>query len=514
MQLRQYQKDGINFLRSKKYALLADDPGLGKTAQAISAVEWRRETKVLVICPAQVKYHWQAQFKLWADRGAHVTSYLKEELPHSRDVYIINYDLINKKDKRLFNQLKNMRFTHLICDESHRLKNVRAMRTRRVLHKKGLRGNCERIWFLTGTPIKNRPIDLFSMLSACVPKVLKPYDSYLNYAYRYCGAYMGPFGLQTTGSSREDELSKRLNSFMLRREKQDVLDELPPRNVQTIELECSAFVKKLIKDEEENTVERAGSDDPHIFKLGEQARLRQLVALHKIDQGAKFINDCLEETKKVVVFFHHHKVKKELIQKLPKHNPITIDGGDSAAMRALKVKEFVEGEERILLGQIQAIGEGTDGLQHAASTCIFIEPSWSATDLEQCIGRLERVGQKDLVNAYILVLKDTIESQMMETVRWKEKTVEKILKQPKKEKLMHLEDRLEKVEEKLDNVISMVETFVECISYDLKDSSKIKKTKKEEPKAKEKEEPKVEEKVEEVAEVVSENEVRDRKSVV
>lgn len=462
-QLREYQKEGVTFLRSRQYALLGDDPGLGKTVQAICALDLRQtKEKVLVICPAQVKVLWQRQFELWIQfKDVGIISSSTGKLPPNQ-VLVVNYDLVIRKG--LLKMLRDHTFDTIICDEAHRLKNPKAKRTKAVLRY--LIPRTRRAFFLTGTPYKNRPVDIYSLVSRCVPELIAPYEKYLRFVFRYCGAFMDKWGLNVTGASHIDELRQKLQPFILRREKRDVLDELPPLMMEKIEFECSPAVRKAIAAEEEATVNmaaKAGAELEH-FKLSEIVRLRQVVAKHKLSDAVAFIKDLLEEQEKLVVFFHHHDTMHTLVGALKKYGVLTVSGQDTPKMRQIKVDRFVaEKNTRIFLGQIQASGEGIDGLQRVCSTCVFVEPSWSPSDIKQCVSRLERIGQKDSINAYILVIKGTIESRMMDVVRWKMGVIDQLTKSnnPKpKEHLMYLEERVEKLEKGIKEIqVTLTELF-------------------------------------------------------
>lgn len=462
MQLKPYQNTGVEFLKARKYALLGDDPGLGKSAQAIIASDAHPGRPVLVLCPAAVKYNWKKEVAKWRPQwSAHIIDTSKDLLPRGHHVYIINYDLLIRNP--IFGKLRSFGFNLVICDESHRLKNESAKRTKKVLRKHGLLGTAARMWFLTGTPSKGRPMDLFPILSRCAPQMLKPYHSYLSFAYRYCGAYMGCFGLDTTGASRLQELHARIAPFMLRRRKTDVMKELPRRMLEIIELKKTSEIKSRIKQIEEETLRQAEEWDRDVdhLKLSEIARLRGAMAMFKVKPVAEYIRDLLESEEKVVVFYHHTKVRKALLEAFKYDECVTISGEDSPSQRPIKVNTFISNPKyRLLFGQIQACGEGVDGLQHGCSTCVFIEPSWSPTDIDQCISRLERMGQKEMVNAYIFIYEGTIEASMVRMMDWKQGVIDTLIegnvkkpKPTKPEEDMYVEQRLEKLENLMEGLL-------------------------------------------------------------
>lgn len=469
MELRDYQKQGVKFLQERKYALLADDVGLGKSAQCLHAIYRYGVHGVLIICPATVKECWKNQIKLWMDEKDEWLTEIVQNSGHKFDVCsrftIVNYELINRKDRVLFKKLMNMRFSTIICDEAHKLKNVATKRTRRILDPRGLISRTDKLWFVTGTPIKNRPIDLYSLISSTVPELIKPYDTYLKFAYQYCAAFEGKYCLDVSGASNEQELADRIAPFMLRREQHEVLKELPEALVDTIELECTPEAKKIIQEEEERTVELAGERDIELFTLGETARIRQALAKYKIKESLPFITDLMEETNKIVIFYHHTSVLKALLKSLSKMNPVYINGTIPAAKRLGIVEQFnTDPRCRVFIGQMQACGEGLDGLQHSSHTCVFVEPSWSPTDITQCIGRLKRFGQTYMVSVYILVIKATLEATMMGTAKWKQKVMNKIITKTDKEKQMYLEERIEKLEEATLGLAASIKTLVKALT--------------------------------------------------
>ena len=293
--------------------------------------------------------------------------------------------------------------------------------------KFGLVNRTKKMWFLTGTPVTNRPIDLYPMVARCMADKFAPNNKYLSFAYRYCGAFQSRFGLVVTGATHLKELNKKLEGFLLRRRKQDVLKELPRRIITHIEFDCTKEVQRIIKEEEDKTREIAGDREPEHFKMGEISRIRRVVAKYKLKDCAGFIEDRLEEDK-VVIFFYHKDVRKYLMEKFKKYNPLLIDGSVPAKKRIEIVDKFIaEDKHRIFLGQMEAAGEGIDGLQHASSTCIFVEPDWLPKTMDQCISRLERFGQKNPVNVYILTIKNTIEAKMMKLLEWKLQNINVIL---------------------------------------------------------------------------------------
>lgn len=413
-----FQRPGVQFLREHKYALLADEPGLGKSAQAIVAARDNREEKILVLCPASVKYHWANEIQKW-DLGASVCLINGSTWKHVPSKYtIINYDLIHKPG--VAKHLLKMQFDVLILDEAHYLKNSRAKRTKTVYSHNGLADNAVRVWLLTGTPVLNRPVEIFPMLRRFIPERLGRYSDYMSFTKRFCAAYQGKWGWDDSGASHLEELASYLDGFMLRRLKKDVMDDLPDKIYQKIIFDApTAAVKSLVKREAAEYREDM---------LGAFSTLRQEVGLAKLPLVLEHLENLLEETDKVIVFAHHRKVLETLRVRLKNYNPVLLYGGLTAQQKQKTVDDFVtDRNKRIFLGQIDAAGTGIDGLQKVANTVVFAEISWVPGQIRQAIDRCHRIGQKNKVLVQFLMMKGGIDEQIYDSVGSKTEVIKKIV---------------------------------------------------------------------------------------
>jgi len=208
-----FQKIGIAFLINNQHALLADEMGLGKTIQAIGGINELKAKSVLIVCPASLKLNWQAELAIWLEESLKV--YIVEKrsaiIPKDADIIIVNYDIIDHSN--IHYQLRDREYDIVICDEAHYMKNMKAARTKAMLNSKGLIRKGKYKWLLTGTPVLNRPMELFAILRVLAAQHLEPYTSWTRYAYKFCGAFHDQWGFNTRGASNLDELNRRLKPF-------------------------------------------------------------------------------------------------------------------------------------------------------------------------------------------------------------------------------------------------------------------------------------------------------------
>ena len=442
-----YQVDGIDFLSSRNHAMLCDEMGLGKTIQAIGAINTLRARKVLVVCPATLKLNWKRELEKWLDRplSIQVVSKTNAIVDPAADVVIVNYDLLTYGAQTLLQALSHQKspncrstsgliLTQLlrrewavgIFDESHYLKNMDSLRTKAVLHRNRLASRCVYKWFLTGTPILNRPSELYPIFKSVFPNVIEPFTTYTSYAKQFCGAYFNGYKLWDRGASNIPELCRRSKRavIMLRRLKEDVLPELPDKQYQLVPLldrDNSAAVP-LINESLSWQIKLKRQDIGG--ELGEIAELRHRIAKAKLPLCIEHIN-CLLETKEKIVVFAYHKDVIDSLEEAFKKSCVRLDGSTGQKERQEAVDKFQsDAKTRIFIGQIQAASVGIT--LTAASTVVFVESSWVPGEIAQAVDRCHRIGQKNMVLAQFLIIADTIEEHMLATVIDKLKTIKRI----------------------------------------------------------------------------------------
>jgi SWI/SNF-related matrix-associated actin-dependent regulator 1 of chromatin subfamily A len=236
-----FQRAGIEFLASRQSSLLADEMGLGKTVQCAGLLNYLPEiASCLVVCPASLKGSWHRELNRWLcppARSILVCNGNTAELGNA-GIVIVNYDLLGK----FYPFLSKCQWDLIIFDEGHYLKNPEATRTR---HARELACQAKRRVILTGTPLLNRPSELWSPLNILAPA---RWPNFYRFAHRYCAPVRTSWGWDFRGSSNQEELSLELRrGLLLRRRKKHVLAQLPPivRQVIPLAVDPSPLLKHL-----------------------------------------------------------------------------------------------------------------------------------------------------------------------------------------------------------------------------------------------------------------------------
>jgi SWI/SNF-related matrix-associated actin-dependent regulator 1 of chromatin subfamily A len=420
----------IKLLQNDKFLLL-DTPGLGKTASSIIAALESDAKKILVICPASLKLNWKKEISIYDDSD-NVSIIQREWKPNKWT--IINYDILDKfntiekpkkgkKPKFKFqeydevavnNQILNEKFDLIICDEAHYLKSSSSNRTK---HVKKIAKTIKKRWFLTGTPITNKPVDLFSLLSMVEHPLSTNYNSFL---YSYCNAktmmIKGRRIIKADGASNLEELNRRIKPVSIRRRKEDVLD-LPDKIISPIYLQLDdddkidydSSVERYIQMREEQ-----GKNVSYAKKLVELSVLRRWVAENKLKHTKELINNSLESDKKVIVFTDYTSVVNTLREEY-KDICVVINGETSQKDRQKAVEDFQNNPNvRLFIGNTVAAGVGLT--LTAAEVVIVNDLNWTPANVDQSLDRAFRIGQTKDVICYFPLFDDTIDTIVYEVL--------------------------------------------------------------------------------------------------
>ena len=417
-----HQADGVAYLLSKKRVILADDMGLGKTRQAIVAMEaGAPDGKVLVVCPASLKLNWKREIQM-VDATAEV-EVLGVDKEANRDPrwVIVNYDILRKHAERLH----AVEWSGVILDEAHFIRSA-SQRTNHCLKLLGVQADAhapvigpEFVFLLTGTPMTNRPKDLFNLLR-CVGHPSA--RSFLSFAKRYCDAYRNDYGWVTTGASNLEELNLLMKEVSIRRKKEEVL-ELPPKIRSWVPVDISGSKAAF------NAVERfltwyAGTDPSQPNDTEFLARLMKVrTALHKAKQGdvGERIRDVVGSGEKVVVFTCFSDGIERHKRKLG-DSAVTITGSDTPEQRMAAVDRFQEDDTvRVALCNIIAGGVGIT--LTAGTHVIFQDLDWVPANHAQAEDRCYRLGQMSRVTVEYFLAAGTLDGYISELLEQKMKLI-------------------------------------------------------------------------------------------
>ena len=454
-------------------ALLADEPGCGKTVQVMAYAHKNSMFPMLVACPNSLKYMWRNEIiamtgntykinivgtaisaKQAAIRAAKNPNVIYSKKPvNGCDIYIINYEILSSN----VIEIESLSIKYLVADESHKCKNPDATRThafqrlalgyvdvkknkgkrQRIKYSKGI----DSITMVSGTPMINRPKEIWTTVSTIAPWVPQ-WKYWNNFGFQFCGAKKNKFGWDFNGASNLPELNKLLlEHVMSRRLKEDVLTELPSKNIKMVPLEfdrrdydkvANSFSGIDWKGGIETIITMGGNPPKSDDAIVAIQKLREIAGLAKLKSAIEWIKDFTENGEKLVVFAHHrdiiNAVKNELEQDDEYRGKIgVIYGGITPEERDTAVQNFQKDDSnRIILVSIDAGGVGLT--LTAASNSAFIQLPWSPANLSQAIDRVHRIGQRaNQVNVWILTAEGTIEEDIAEMILHKGKILDEAI---------------------------------------------------------------------------------------
>lgn len=495
-----FQKAGIGYALKRDSTLFGDEMGLGKTIQALGWINYRDHNggrgrgggregdelshrhSILVICPASLKLNWAREAQKWLVRTYEIGIGSGKDVPDA-EFLIINYDVLRppmtevekelartiktlKKEGGLAVQyripelkrelsglkkdrLKNVRpeldrhWNLVIADECQMIKNPKSQRTKMV---EKLCRKADHKLFLTGTPLLNRPIELYPILQCLDPE---RWPSYFAFAKRYCNAHIEHGHWDFKGATRLDELQVKLReTIMVRRLKKDVLKELPPKIRQIIELENTEFKPQMnaeakvqgkwvpiIKELTARVAEGdTGQEYAEVVKnlsdakqthFSEMSRVRHETALAKVPRVVEHIRTLLEEADKIVVFGHHRDVIEKIRYELQEFRPVVVTGKTPPKDRQAAVDRFqTDPSTRIYIGSI-LVAQGIT--LTAASVEVFAELDWVPGNMNQAEDRCHRIGQQDSVLVHHVVVDGSLDATLAKTLVRKQKVINKAL---------------------------------------------------------------------------------------
>jgi SWI/SNF-related matrix-associated actin-dependent regulator 1 of chromatin subfamily A len=432
----EYQKEGIAYALEKKRCIMGDEPGLGKTAQAIGTMTASGAWPALVICPASLKVNWQREFMKFGGVQAIILSddnrttwqqfwKLKNQKGEPlAKVFITNYESLKKY---FVKQIRNTsRFTlksvvfderielfrSVIIDESHKCKSSKTQQSKFV---QGIAAGKEFVLELTGTPVVNNNTDLVQQLR--IMERLEDFGGYTKFVDRYCAG--------ETQSSHLKELNYYLNKFcFFRRQKKDVLKWLPEktRSYLVVDIENRKEYDEAKRDVIKYLKEFKQADDEKLQRairgavMVQMGVLKQISSKGKIKAAIDIIHNIIDGGEKLIVFCFLKQVVSDLKSEFPR--AVTVTGDDDDRAKQHSVDSF-QNDPRTNLIILNYRSGGTGLTLTAASNVLFIEFPWTYSDCCQAEDRAHRNGQKNAVTCTYLLGKDTIDEYMYELIQTK-----------------------------------------------------------------------------------------------
>jgi TATA-binding protein-associated factor len=486
--LRAYQQDGVSWLaflnKYNLHGILADDMGLGKTLQTICILNsdhvFRQEQfsksggkalefkplPALVVCPPILVQHWENEVRRFCEPGVSVVQYggtaadreLIRSNAHRYHLIVMSYETLRKN----IESLTSIQFNYCVLDEGHIIRNPKAKITQAV---KAIKANHRLI--LTGTPIQNNVLELWSLFDFLMP-------GFLGSERQFMSTYSKPVMAsrdskasvkeQEAGTMALEALHRQVLPFILRRMKEDVLHDLPPKIIQDVNVELSPLQLKLYNEFSKNNAPGEDDDSQHVFQSLQY--LRKLVSHPKLvvtpthpkyaevctslQQEGSSLDDytlspklvALKEllldcgighektgmdagiTQNRVLIFAQLKQMLDIVEKdlFKKHMPFVsfsrLDGDVPTQARMPIVERFNANPSIDVL--LLTVSVGGLGLNlTGANTVIFLEHDWNPQNDIQAMDRVHRIGQKKTVNVYRLITKGTLEEKIMGLQRFK-----------------------------------------------------------------------------------------------
>jgi SWI/SNF-related matrix-associated actin-dependent regulator of chromatin subfamily A-like protein 1 len=405
-ELKPFQRAGVSYLLGRRRAFLADEQGLGKTIEAIAAIEAADAYPAVVVCPASLKLNWLRELERWlpgrlarelcGSGGEHAA-------PARVDVTVVNYDIVAAR----LHELCALRPRALVLDESHYCKNAAAKRTQAVQRLATVVPPDGMVLALSGTPVTNRPAELISQLR--ILGRLEDFGSGVQFGERFRGA----------DAHLRLHWHLRARCFV-RRLKVDVLPQLPAKTRAIVPVELDnepeyrlaerdlvAWLRSQPLDLRELDAKVAAA--LRAERLVRLNALKLLAARGKLHAALAWIHDFCSSGERLVVFAGHREVQRAVLARFP--DALHILGEDTpavrdAALRAFQSQDAAEANQLIVCS-IEVAGHGLTLTR--ASSVAFLELAWTPAKHDQAEDRCHRIGQQDAVNAYYLLAADTVD---------------------------------------------------------------------------------------------------------
>lgn len=424
-QLTDFQKEGVAFLKYNAPALLADDMGLGKTVQALAWIASLGEFPGIIVVPSSVVLQWKSQITRFihsdhafgqqsifpSDMESGMVHIIKGLRPYKlppASFYIIHYGLLRGWKE----ELPTYRFQFCVFDE---IQELRRSGSEKYSAASLLAESTENRIGLSGTPIYNRGGEIWNVTNIIDLHCLGDWESFTR---EWCYGY----GNDTVADPELLGDHLRREGLMLRRTKENVLDQLPPKRriIQAVDSDESLFNRFMKSIAEKITLYDQSTDRLERGRLKQRIgeETRRATGIAKAPYVAAFVQTLLEAGEAVVLYGYHHDVYEIWLEELKAFKPVKITGQENQREKEEAKGQFINGETNLIIISLRA-SAGIDGLQQRSNINVFGELDWSPGIHAQCEDRTHRMGQKDSVLSYYLVSTGGSDEQMMEALGFK-----------------------------------------------------------------------------------------------
>ena len=401
--LQPFQWAGVRYVLDTRRAFLADEQGLGKTVQALAALEADDAYPAVVVCPASLKLNWEREARRWLPHRGVALIQGRPAEPPTDEITIVNYEVVGAHR----DALARLRPRALVVDESHLVKNPQAKRTQAVRRLAGAIAPDGLRLALTGTPVLNHAEELVSQL-----RILGRLEEFGSGA-RFTKQFAGPL--------TEERLHWHLRRrCFVRRLKSEVLPQLPAKRRSVVpvaldnEREYRLAERDVVAWLREQPLDLADLDAKiartlRAERLAQLGALQRLAARGKLHAALAWIHDFLASGEPLVVFARHVDVQETVLERFPE--ALHIFGRDDLAAREAAVRAFQDPEgPQLLVAATRVAGQGLTLTR--ASNVAFLELEWTPALHDQAEDRCHRIGQRDAVTAWYLLAAGTIDETM------------------------------------------------------------------------------------------------------
>jgi SNF2 family DNA or RNA helicase len=421
-----YQRGGVKFCLTRNHSYLAFEQGLGKTCTALTVINSLMPCRSLIVAPPFKILDWEIEAKKWIDNKPIVWVIKKikdlKKPPENFDVLIVPDSILS--DAAAY--ISKYTFSIGVVDEAHRFSSVDTKRTKALF--KEMLPQCDKKILLSGTPMSNRPIDLFPSLSNLAWNTIS-YANYFEYGKHFCGGHMVSVGFgkqkfDVSGATNLDQLSKLLKPFMLIEKLSDHFNIKHSNRLVRLnngEKKTYRLSKSLFKNAELAdflTIEN---------NLGEIAKYRSELCEIKLKPSLDYCLNALNQDTQFLIFAIHKRMISYLFEHLSKrYHVAVIDGGQTRVKKQNIKSAFQGGEYKAIIAQVETM-VGVDLFKGTRG--IFVESPWSPRAINQAVSRLVRIGQEKKVLIDHLVLANSFEEYVLKRALTKQENIEQVITQ-------------------------------------------------------------------------------------